>query len=516
MDIRTPIVRSTILLAMAAVLATVHASDAAVDADDRPPNVVLILADDLGRSELGCTGSTRIETPNIDRLRAGGMLFEQAYSGSTVCAPSRCSILTGRHTGRSAMRDNLERGNLSGDPGTPGTRTIDAWTPPTSPEMWWGGQEGMPAGTETIATALRRRGYANYFAGKWGLGGPGTGSLPIDHGFDGSIGFLCQRNAHNFYASYLVEDRTKLRLEGNERGLTGEVYATDPMVERSIAFIEDHADRPFFLMYATPVPHLALQVPEDSLQPYLGRWEETPYPGGKGYLPNETPRATYAAMVSRFDRNVGRIVDALEQAGVLEETIVILTSDNGSTFQLGGYDPVFFEGTGGLRGHKCNLYEGGIRVPLIVSYPGRIEAASTEETVVAGWDLMPTILGLAGATPESPVDGVDLRPVLFGEGGISSDRSLYWEYHASGGSQAARRGPWKSVRRKVHTDPGAPIELYRLDVDPNETIDVSAEHPEIVAEMRSIMESSHTPSEIERWNIPESTSRSDPGADGGT
>lgn len=475
--------------------------------DDRPPNVVLIMADDLGRAELGCTGGTRIDTPNIDRLRASGMLFEHAYSGSTVCAPSRCVLLTGRHTGRSAIRDNLESPNLSGDPGDPATEVLGAWTVPDSTDGWWGGQSGMPVGTETLATALKRRGYATYLAGKWGLGGPGSGSLPGDHGFDGFIGYLCQRNAHNFYPTYLVEDGDKLVLDGNTRGLTGAIYSTDPMIEKSEAFIAANRDRPFFLMYATPVPHLALQVPEDSLAPYRGRWEETPYEGGKGYLPNQTPRATYAAMVTRFDRNVGRLVDALRRAGVLENTVVVLTSDNGSTFQLGGYDPAFFEGTGGLRGHKCNLYEGGIRVPLIVSQPGSIAANTVSGEVVAAWDLMPTILGFADASTDAELDGIDLRPILLGEGDVPGDRSLYWEYHASGGSQAARKGPWKAIRRKVHVDPSAPVELYRLDVDPNETTDVAETHPEIVAEMLAFMTSSHTASVVERWNIPA------PGAD---
>lgn len=467
----------------------------------RPPNIVLVMADDLGLAELGCTGSERIATPNIDRLREGGMLFESAYSGSTVCAPSRCTLLTGRHTGTAQIRDNGETPNFTGDPGIPGTEEISGWTAPPMPDGWWGGQRGLQPGTETIATALKRRGYATYMAGKWGLGGPKLGSMPSDLGFDGFIGYLCQRNAHNFYPTYLVEDGDKLLLEGNDRGLTGKQYSTDLMIDRSLAFIRDHADRPFFLYYATPVPHLALQVPDDSLASYAGRWEETPYRGGKGYLPNETPRATYAAMVTRFDRNVGRILDQLEKQGIAEDTIFVVTSDNGSTFGIGGYDPPFFNGTGGLRGHKCNLYEGGIRVPMVVTWPARIAAGASDSTVVANWDLMPTILSVAGVETEAEMDGIDFSPILLGTGEAPARDHLYWEFHAGGGLQAVRQGRWKGVRNGVHRDADLPVELYDLQVDPTETTDVAADHPEVAARILQIMRTEHQVSPVANWNF---------------
>jgi arylsulfatase A len=482
-----------------------------------PPNIVLIMADDLGLAELGCTGSAVIETPNIDRLRDRGMLFTEGYSGSTVCAPSRCTLLTGLHTGHSQIRDNGETPNFTGDPGAPGTEEISGWTAPPFPEGWWGGQRGLEPGTETIATALDRAGYATYMAGKWGLGGPKLGSMPTDLGFDGFIGYLCQRNAHNFYPTYLVEDGEKLVLDGNDRGLTGAQYSTDLMIDRSRRFIRDHAGKgPFFLYYATPVPHLALQVPDDSLDQYRGRWEETPYPGGKGYLPNETPRATYAAMVSRFDRNVGLILDELEAAGVADDTIVVVTSDNGSTFGIGGYDMAFFDGTGGRRGHKCNLYEGGIRVPFIVSWPGHVASGSSDATPVANWDLMPTLLSLAGADSKAETDGIDLSPVLLGTGEAPVRDHLYWEYHAGGGLQAVRMGRWKGVRNGVHRDPETPVELYDLGADPNETTDVAADHPEVVARIREILSTEHTPSPVPGWNFgakPEQADGADAGAD---
>ena len=495
----------SLLLVAAGCLFAMSVSGASVlraaGIDDRPPNVILIMADDLGLAELGCTGSERIETPNIDRLRERGMLLTSAYSGSTVCAPSRCTLLTGRHTGTAQIRDNGETPNFTDDPGRPETEEISGWTAPPMPQGWWGGQRGLEPGTETIATALKRRGYATYMAGKWGLGGPKLGSMPTDLGFDGFIGYLCQRNAHNFYPTYLVEDDGKLMLAGNDRGLVGEQYSTDLMIDRSVRFIERHADEPFFLYYATPVPHLALQVPDDSLERYAGRWEETPYEGGKGYLPNATPRATYAAMITRFDRNVGMMLDELERQGIAEDTVVILTSDNGSTFGIGGYDPAFFEGTGGLRGHKCNLYEGGIRVPTIVTWPGRIEADSVDDTPTANWDLMPTILAMTDSKTEATLDGIDLSPALLGSGPVADRDHLYWEYHAGGGQQAVRSGRWKAVRIGVHRDADVPLELYDLEADPGESSDVASTHPAVAARMLDIMRSQHTVSPIVGWNF---------------
>ena len=498
-------VQRSFFLAAALVLLPVPASGESVagaaEVDDRPPNVILIMADDLGLAELGCTGSERIETPNIDRLRDRGMLLTAAYSGSTVCAPSRCTLLTGRHTGTAQIRDNGETPNFTDDPGRAETEEISGWTAPPMPQGWWGGQRGLEPGTETIATALKRHGYATYMAGKWGLGGPKLGSMPTDHGFDGFIGYLCQRNAHNFYPTYIVEGDAKLMLAGNDRGLVGKQYSTDLMIDRAVRFIDRNAGNPFFLYYATPVPHLALQVPEDSLEQYAGRWPETPYPGGRGYLPNATPRATYAAMITRFDRNVGMMLDELERKGIADDTVVILTSDNGSTFGIGGYDPAFFEGTGGLRGHKCNLYEGGIRVPTIVTWPGRIEAGSVDATPNANWDLMPTILGMTDSKTDAVIDGIDLSPALLGRGEVADRDHLYWEYHAGGGQQAVRSGRWKAVRIGVHRDPDVPLELYDLEADPAESTDVAAMHPDVAARLLEVMRSEHTVSPVAGWNF---------------
>ena len=471
--------------------------------DPREPNVILIMADDLGLAELGCTGGTRIRTPHIDALRESGMLFTNAYSGSTVCAPSRCTLLTGRHTGHSQIRDNGESPNFTGRPGDPETETIGGWKVPPEPDGLWGGQMSLEPGTETIGTALQRAGYATCGVGKWGLGGPDSVGHPNLQGFDHWFGYLCQRNAHNYYPTYLMRNNDRVTLEGNDRGLVGKQYATDLMADEACEFVRTHAEEPFLLYYASPVPHLALQVPDDSLEEYSGLWDDPPYEGGQGYLPHPEPRAAYAAMVTRFDRDIGRLVALLDELGLRDDTIIIITSDNGSTFDLGGYDPEFFDGTGGLRGAKTWLHEGGIRVPLIVDWPGHVAAGSSSDELVANWDLFPTIMGLTGTTAADPdeQDGIDLTPVLLGTGESPQRDALYWEFHSRGGLQALRSGRWKALRSGAHADADAPIELFDLKNDPAESRDVAAEHPDVVARMDRMMKASRTTSPVQRWNF---------------
>ena len=468
---------------------------------ERKPNIILVMADDLGVAELGCTGSTLIRTPNIDALRARGMMFTNAYSGSTVCAPSRCTLLTGLHTGHAQVRDNYERLNHSGRPGAAGTERLDAWVTPPAPEGRWGGQLALAENTETLARVLHREGYATCGVGKWGLGGPGSKGHPNEQGFDHWFGYLCQRNAHNYYPTHLDRNGSRVDLEGNDRGLDGDRYATDLMADEAVAFVREHASQPFFLYYATPVPHLALQVPDDSLAEYQGLWEDPAYEGGRGYLPHPEPRAAYAAMVTRFDRDMGRLFDTLAELGIADETIILVTSDNGSTFDLGGYDPEFFDGTGGLRGAKTWLHEGGVRVPLVVSWPGRIEAGSSSELPVANWDFFPTLISLAGGSTSVSLDGIDFSPVLIDEGPAPEREGLYWEYHSRGGMQAARLGDWKGLRVDAHGAPDAPIQLFDLKNDPNETTDVASDHPGIVARIDAFMAESRTTSDVPRWNF---------------
>ena len=448
------------------------------------PNVVYLLADDLGWNELGSYGQRKIATPSIDRIAAEGIRFTQHYSGSAVCAPARCVLMTGLHTGHSFIRDNGEL--------------------PTE------GQLAIPDETLTLAEVLRDAGYATGIFGKWGLGGPDTEGVPNRQGFDDWFGYLCQRQAHNFYPRYLWDDQERLELEGNDRGLTGAQYSHDLIVERALEFVREHADRPFFLYVPFTIPHLALQVPEDSLAEYRGRWEDPPYEGDYGYLAHPTPRAAYAAMVTRMDRDVGRLLDLLAELGLDERTLVMFASDNGPTFnRLGGSDSDFFDSAGPFRGLKGSLYEGGIRVPLVARWPGRIRPGRVTDHVSAFWDVFPTVCELTGTDTPGGLDGIGFGPTLL-EAGVQREHDyLYWEFRAYGGQQAVRLGDWKGVRQKMRQG-NRRIELYDLGRDVEETADLAAAHPELVERIRALMdggartESEHFPL---RWPQPASESK---------
>lgn len=472
-------------------------------AGESPPNVVLILADDLGYAELGSYGQEKIRTPRLDRLAAEGMRFTQFYSGSPVCAPSRATLMTGLHTGHSPVRGNLRIGYPLED-----GRTEEGNAP-------------LPAGTQTIATMLQARGYATAAVGKWGLGGPGSTGLPVQHGFDLFYGYLDQRHAHNFYPAYLWTgtaqgmrwDSLRNRpfpahqaLEGDpddpasyER-FKGTDYAPDLATAHALEFIRSHRHRPFFLYVATPLPHVALQVPDEELERYS--FPETPYTGDDGYLPHPRPRAAYAGMISRMDRNVGEILDLLSELGLEENTLVIFTSDNGTTYN-GGVDPVFFNSVGPLRGLKNSVYEGGIRVPMIARWPGRIDPGSITDHVGANWDLLPTLAELAGTATPRGIDGISFLQILLGRASGQKEHAyLYWENHGPcEGQQAVRAGRWKAVRSGVHAERPGAIELYDLSVDVGETRDVAAEHPEVVRRLELVMREAHEPSPVARWNI---------------
>ncbi len=447
----------------------------------RLPNIVLIISDDLGVGELGCYGQKIIQTPNIDALAARGVRFAEAYSGSCVCAPSRCSLLTGFHTGHSAIRDNKE----------------------LSPE----GQQPLPPESLTIASLLSARGYATAAIGKWGLGPPGSSGDPAKHGFDLFFGYLCQRHAQNHYPGFLYRNNARVELSGNQdhptRGETsGGIYAPDLFRDEALKFISDNRAKPFFLLFATPVPHLALQVPEDSLAQYKGKIADAPYDGSKGYLPHETPHAAYAAMVSRMDRDVGQLLAKLEQLGLADNTLVIFTSDNGASY-TGGTDSTFFESAAGRRGLKGQLYEGGIRVPLIVSWPGKVRQGALSAAVTGNWDLFPTIAAFVGLEPGAlpkALDGIDLSPQLLRDAPLAARDHLYWEYAAGGGWQAARIGTFKGVRRNAKKNPVAAIEVYDLSTDPGEKHDIAAEHPELVERLGAVM-AARTPALLAEWNF---------------
>ena len=459
----------------------------------RPPNVIFILADDLGYGELGCYGQQKIKTPNLDRLATQGMRFTQHYAGNAVCAPSRCVLMTGKHPGHTIVRTNLS-------------------TPPE-------GQHPLPEGTVTLPRLLRDLGYATGAFGKWGLGGPGSTGVPEKQGFDRFFGYLCQGKAHNSYPPSLWENDRKVPLKNpaikigdklpdgadpkdpaNYKAYQGKEYSPDVIAEQARKFIRDNKDRPFFLFVPTTVPHLALQVPDDSLKEYLGKWDDPPYAGGKGYLPHHAPRAAYAAMVTRMDREVGRIMALIAELGLDEDTIFIFSSDNGPLGgRYAGTDSAFFESTRGLRGFKGSLYEGGFREPCIVCWRGRIRPGTTSERVTGFEDWLPTLLDLtanAKATPRD-IDGISFAPTLLGK--EQEPRPfLYREFPSYGGQQLVRLGDWTGIRQNLvpakNAKPNLHTELYNLRDDPGQKKDVSADHPDIVARIERIFQEQHTPS----------------------
>ncbi|MHC4211358.1 MAG: arylsulfatase [Planctomycetota bacterium] len=475
----TRVIALAAALAAAGSTAATGAPDAGATPQDpvrRKPNIVFILADDLGWAELGCYGQTKIRTPSIDRIAAEGIRFTQHYSGSPVCAPSRCVLLTGLHTGHAFVRDNREQGGWG----------------PDEPE----GQLELPAGTVTVGRLLQQAGYATAAIGKWGLGGPGSSGEPNRQGFDHWYGYLCQRVAHNHYPTHLWRNGRREELDGNVWGnLTGPQYAHDLMAAEALRFIEQNRDGPFFLYLAFTIPHLAIQVPDDALAEYRGAWPDPPYEGGKGYLPHPAPRAGYAAMVTRMDRDVGRILDLLRRLDLDRNTIVMFSSDNGATYDIGGADSPFFDSAGPLRGRKGSVWEGGLRVPLVARWPGRIAPGRGTDHVSAFWDLLPTLMDLAAAETPADLDGISYAPTLLGDRPQRRHAYLYWEFPSKGysGQQAVRVGDFKGVRRRMHKGNTA-VALYNLADDIGERTDVAALHPEVVQRMEQIMRDAHAPS----------------------
>jgi len=442
------------------------------------PNIVYIVADDLGYGDLGCYGQKDIRTPNLDRMASEGMLFTQHYSGSTVCAPSRSSLMTGLHTGHTPIRGNKEY----------------------QPE----GQHPLPADTVTVAEILKQSGYATGAFGKWGLGYPGSAGDPNNQGFDEFYGYNCQRYAHNYYPYFLRHNDKKVMLAGNE-GKKTEQYGPDLIQEQTLKFIEANKDKPFFLFVPHVIPHAELLVPDDDIvRSYRGKFPEKPYKGTDdgpnykigGYGSVESPRANFAAMVTRLDRHVGEILGKLRQLGLDSNTLVIFTSDNGPHGE-GGANPAYFNSSGRLRGMKRDLYEGGIRVPMIARWPGPIEAGSRSDHISAFWDVMPTLAELAGAEAPPDIDGISFAPTMLGQSQKQKKHDyLYWEFHEQGGRQAVRKGRWKTIRLQVKRDPNGPLELYDLQADPQEKNNVAPQHPDIIGEMEQIMIEAHTDSDV--------------------
>jgi arylsulfatase len=474
-------------------IASLVPKSAAPAAAARKPNIVFILADDLGYSDLGCYGQKKIRTPHIDRLAAGGMRFTQHYSGSPVCAPSRCALMTGKHTGHAYIRGNDEMPELG-----------DVWNDPDIE-----GQRPIPFGTVTIPALLQVAGYVTGGIGKWGLGGPRTSGEPHRQGFDYWYGYLCQRQAHNFYPTHLWLNGIKEMIEGNPyfsahqklpedkdpfdsrsyEPYKGRHYSFDLMLDSALRFIRRNRNWPFFLYLPFTIPHLALQVPEDSLREFADAFPETPYKGEKRYLPHPKPRAAYAAMVSRLDRGVGQIVEALAESGLSENTLVFFTSDNGPAPDVGGADTPFFESAGPLRSCKGSVYEGGIRVPLIARWPGKIKPGSLSDHVSAFWDFLPTFTELTEVPAPGDIDGISLLPTLL-EKRQRRHAYLYWEHLNK--MQAVRLDDWKAVRLA----PESEIELYDLKADIGEKKNVAVANPKIVNEVRRIFKEGRVDSEL--------------------
>lgn len=474
---RRPLATVAIALLLALVPGLLPACSAQGRHAERPPNIVLVVADDLGYGEVGCYGQRLIATPNIDRLAREGARFTRFYSAAPVCAPARAALLTGLHLGHSPIRDNAE----------------------VEPE----GQMPLPSTTTTIARDLKNAGYATACIGKWGLGFVGSSGDPNAMGFDLFFGYNCQRQAHNYYPTHLWRNGLRLALEGNDPKSRAEaIYAPDLMLAEARAFIDESGAKPFFLAYTSTLPHMAMQPKPEDLARSAGRFAETPYTGGKGYLPHATPRAGYAAMISRLDAEVGAIRAALERAGVAERTIIIVTSDNGPTHDVGGVDTAFFDSTGGLRGRKGSVWEGGLRVPCVAWWPGHIGAGRTIDAPAWAVDLRATLASLAGADASGASgtvsDGTNLCDLLL-RGAAPASRALYWPFPGYGGQEAVCEGDWKLVRtgmaarkRAWAVDEG--WQLFDLAADPRETTDVAARHPEIVERLAAIAAREFTPS----------------------
>lgn len=436
------------------------------------PNIVFILADDLGYGDLGCYGQTKIKTPNIDKLAAEGMRFTQHYSGNPVCAPSRCTLMTGLHTGHAQVRGNKQVGGKEG-------WRLGATT---------GGQWPLDAGTVTVAKILQDAGYTTGAFGKWGLGRVGTTGEPAKQGIDYFYGYNCQRQAHTFYPNHLWRNDKVEWIEENANGQKN-VYSHDVICEEALKFVRRNKDNPFFLYVPSTIPHVALEVPEDALAQYKGKWPDPPYDGKKGYIPHENPRACYAAMVSRLDREVGRIMALLKELQLDDKTLVIFSSDNGPTY-AGGADSEFFDSNGPLRGLKGSVYEGGVRVPFIARWPGKIEPGSMNGHVSAFWDFLPTCCELLGIKPPDGIDGISMLPALLGRPEKQKEHTLlYWELR---GKQGIRMGDWKAVRNK----PWEEIELYNLSVDIGEENDVADQYPEVLEKMQGLFTTARTKSEV--------------------
>jgi arylsulfatase A-like enzyme len=427
------------------------------------PNIIFILADDLGYGDLGCYGQKQIRTPNLDKLAAEGRRFTQHYAGSTVCAPSRCVLMTGLHTGHCFIRGN--------------------------------GRDNLRPEDLTVARLLKNAGYATGLMGKWGLGHEGSSGVPTRQGFDAFFGYLDQVHAHNYYPTFLLRNEVRISLKNvvPKEGAAGQGVATerveyshDLITREALSFIERHKDGPFFLYLAWTLPHANNEAGDKGMEvPELGAYAAERWP--------EVEKG-FAAMVSRLDADVGRLVARLRELGIDEKTVIFFSSDNGP-HREGGHDADFFDSNGPLRGTKRDLTDGGIRVPLIVRWPGRVPAGTTCDHVGGFQDFLPTAAELAGAAAPEGLDGISFVPAMLGQPGQKQHDALYWEFHERGGARAVRVGSLKAIQQPLST----PVRLYDLESDIGEARDLAGARPDDVRRLTRVLDEARTASE--RWKL---------------
>lgn len=481
------------------------------------PNIIYILADDLGYAELGVYGQSKIETPNIDNLAKNGMLFTQHYTGAPVCAPARYNLLTGKHSGHAYVRGNdewTERGDVWNYKAAILDSTLE-------------GQRSIPNKTITIANKLKESGYTTAMVGKWGLGAPHTESIPNNFGFDYFYGFNCQRQAHTYYPVHLYENKarvylgndtiapnTKLSKGSNPNKDTSYAkfnlknYAPELMFGKVTKFIDDNKNKPFFMYWADPIPHVPLQAPKKWVDYYIKKFgKEKPYLGDNSYFPHKNPKAAYAAMVSYLDENIGKLINQLKKEGIYENTLIIFSSDNGPTFN-GGTNSPWFDSAKPFRSEygygKGFLYEGGIRIPMIASWPNEIKPNTKTDLISAHYDVMATICEITEQKIPKSTDGISFLPTLLGKDKNQKNHEfLFWEYPEYGGQVAIRIGDWKILRRNLKTNKKSPtLELYNLKQDIKEENNVANLHPEIIQQAIQVFSQQHTDAEVDNFRIP--------------
>ena len=453
------------------------------------PNVVFILADDLGYGEVGCFGQKKIPTPHIDKLAAGGTMLTQHYSGAPTCAPSRCVLMSGKHLGHADIRGNQQ-------------------AKVKFPEFTEG-QHPVNASTVLMPEVFKKVGYATAAIGKWGLGPVGSTGDPNKHGFDLFFGYNCQSIAHSYYPQYLWRNDKQVEINskpipGHAKPVSGEVkmedyigetYAPKLMVEEAEKFIAEKKDQPFFLYLAFIEPHVAMHPPKESVEKFPKEWDAEPYDGAAGYLPHPRPRAAYAAMISDLDSYVGRVMASLEKAGVTDRTMIVFTGDNGTTheagaksrFNVGGADAEFFNSTAGLRGFKGSVYEGGLRVPTIVRFPGKVKAGSRTDAPGYFADWFPTLCAAAAIEAPATLDGENLLPVLAGASAKKDRKPMVWAFAEYSGQVVVRLGDYKVLRRGLLTKNPGPWEVYDIPADRSETKDLAGEKQDVIGQAKAVL-----------------------------